>query len=267
MRPGHLLLVFLILVALGAHAYVTLEYNYRDAPQSVKYALGLGFAAAAVLLAIVGKNMVGRKRGNAPIIIPALLAVLAVMAGIASPLAHASTTVDNKYIVEIRWDAAPDIHEIDYPLCNYSVGGVRYTVYLHGSTGTGGWANPRFSIDVRKNMFVLPIKSVSLMPNTTIIKIIEGWETRFIMVENETGTYVKTREWHRICPHAITLKPGTYRIDSNAIMIVKQLPHDNTSNTSTSAQQAGHSSLTPAAVGLGVLAGLILALASRGVVV
>ena len=64
-----MLLVLLVLAALASHAYVALRWDYRDAPSSVKYALGLGFLATALLALILGPRMLRGRRG-APALIP-----------------------------------------------------------------------------------------------------------------------------------------------------------------------------------------------------
>ena len=63
MRPVHLLLVFLVLLALGAQLYVELHYDYADAPSDVKRALLVGAGATAVLVLLLGPRMLSRGRG------------------------------------------------------------------------------------------------------------------------------------------------------------------------------------------------------------
>ena len=64
MRPIHLLLVFLVLLALGAQLYVQLHYDYRDAPEDVRNALVLGAGATALLVLLLGPRMLSRGRAG-----------------------------------------------------------------------------------------------------------------------------------------------------------------------------------------------------------
>ena len=68
MRPHHLLIIFLVLVALGSQAYVQLEYEYRDAPHSVRLAYLIGVGVLAILALLLGPRMMGKK--GSPAIIP-----------------------------------------------------------------------------------------------------------------------------------------------------------------------------------------------------
>ena len=61
MRPGHLLLVFLILVAVGSQVYVSL-WEHRDAPEPVRLALLMGGLAVLLLALLVGPGMARRAR-------------------------------------------------------------------------------------------------------------------------------------------------------------------------------------------------------------
>ncbi len=69
MRAAHLLVVLLVLVALGSQAYVQLNYDYKDAPESVRLALLAGAGALALLAILVGPRMLRGRRG-APALIP-----------------------------------------------------------------------------------------------------------------------------------------------------------------------------------------------------
>ncbi|MEB3765265.1 MAG: hypothetical protein GSR77_03770 [Desulfurococcales archaeon] len=89
MRQAHLLLILLILVAVGSHAYVALNWDYRDAPNSVKYALGLGFLVTALLAILLGPKML-RGRGRGAIILPVLVSILFA----SMPVSHADSMVE-----------------------------------------------------------------------------------------------------------------------------------------------------------------------------
>ena len=65
MRPGHVLVVLLLLAVLGAHAYVKLAYDYAGAPRSVKAAIGLGFLAVFLLVILIAPRL-----RRSPVILP-----------------------------------------------------------------------------------------------------------------------------------------------------------------------------------------------------
>ena len=69
MKPHHLLIIFLVLVALDSQAYVQLEYEYRNAPDNVKYAFLVGVGALALLALLLGTRMV-KGRGKGPVFVP-----------------------------------------------------------------------------------------------------------------------------------------------------------------------------------------------------
>jgi len=69
MRAGHLLLIFLFLIAVGSQMYVSL-WEHRDAPQSVRLALLAGSLAVLLLALLVGPQMARRGRRGGPILVP-----------------------------------------------------------------------------------------------------------------------------------------------------------------------------------------------------
>ena len=69
MKPHHLLIIFLVLVALGSQAYVQLEYEYRDAPHNVRLAYLIGVGVLAILALLLGPRMLGGK-GKGPVFVP-----------------------------------------------------------------------------------------------------------------------------------------------------------------------------------------------------
>jgi len=61
-KPGHILLVLLVLMALGTQFYVEYNYDYADAPSDVKTALLLGFGVTAALVLLLGPRLLGLGR-------------------------------------------------------------------------------------------------------------------------------------------------------------------------------------------------------------
>ena len=69
MKPQHILILFLVLVALASQAYVQLEYEYQDAPHSVRLAYLIGVGVLAILALLLGPRMV-KGRGKGPVFVP-----------------------------------------------------------------------------------------------------------------------------------------------------------------------------------------------------
>lgn len=89
MRPVHILILLLVLVAIGSQLYVQLQYDYADAPDSVKRALVLGAGAVALLALLVGPRVL---RGRGAVVLP-LLALLVLASTVATSTAAETITV------------------------------------------------------------------------------------------------------------------------------------------------------------------------------
>jgi len=68
MRGGHLLIIFLIVLAVGSQVYVSL-WEHRDAPGPVRVALLAGGLAVLLLALLVGPQVARRGR-RGPVLVP-----------------------------------------------------------------------------------------------------------------------------------------------------------------------------------------------------